>query len=286
MIKKCRLSIIVLILLGLTIFSCDYADYAADNLFYYGNAVQNRVNELVKLEDDFSALPEEYTVLVLADVHVGDKKDGAPPIPFEKLYSWLENLDESQKPAFALCLGDVADTASEEHYKEFAVFEEKLSKDYGIKAYNAVGNHDVYQSGWDNWKNYCYPNASFYCFDTPNFTFYSFDTSTGNVGEKQMELFKESLYSNSKPKVIFTHYPLYTKDFFFCMENTTERNLLMQYFRETDVKLYLAGHLHYLEECDFTSYKGIAVPSFRYESSWGFVTVNESAKTAVYQTIR
>lgn len=281
-IKKIIFSLFVLMFL-IIFTSCQYS---ADNLFYSGNSVSNRVQKLTNLEEDFSSLPDEYTILVLTDIHVGSIKKNPPAIPYEKLYAWIENLSESEKPKFCLILGDVADTASDSQYQKYVDFTTKLQNDYGIKTFNAVGNHDVYQSGWEKWKKYCYPYTSFYYFDTPGFTFYSFDTATGTVGSKQLNLFKDSLYSNSKPKIIFTHYPLYTENFFFCLENTTERNLLMKYFRDTNVKLYLAGHLHNLEEYNFTSYKGIAVPSFRYESSWGFVTVNENAKTAVYHTIR
>lgn len=262
--------LIPFVFLSLLFSSCKYA---ANNIFYEKNSVVNRVKGLTDLDVDYSGLGEHYSFCVITDIHAGSIKEDAPPLNHNLLLSWIDSLPPAQKPAFCLCLGDVADTGSEEQDLEYLVFVDKIES-RGIKVFNAVGNHDIYQSGYDNWEKYCYPHTSFYRFETPDFNFYALDTGTGNIGTKQYNFLKNTLSSDSKPKIIFTHYPLFTDRFFFSMEDTTERNLLIDLCAKNKVKLYISGHIHKYEENDFGSFKTHAIPSYRYQSKWAYVTVD------------
>lgn len=115
----------------------------------------------------------------------------------------------------------------------------------GIPVYNVVGNHDVYNSGWDLWKKTCPPHTSTYYFETEDFIWYFLDTASGTLGRPQFYDLKDKLAQSSKPKLVFTHYPLYGGGiFYFCLSNPRERAELISLFARTNVKLYCSGHYH------------------------------------------
>lgn len=262
--------IIPFVLISFLFVSCQYS---ADNLFYSGNSVLNRAKNIKILEDN-PVQTDKFSFFVISDVHIGSIKKNPPAEPYEQFFTWLNKFSDEDRPKICLCLGDVADTSSTEQYEEYQKIVSQIES-YGIKVYNSVGNHDVYQSGWDNWCKYTYPGTSFYKFETQTLSFYSLDTGTGNIGTKQMESLKKQICSDSKPKIIFTHYPLYTNTFFFTMEDTTERNMLIDLFAKNDVKLYFCGHIHGdTEVFDFGKFKSHLAPSFRYDSKFLFVEVD------------
>lgn len=264
---------------SLFFISCGkYDGFGSDNIFYSGNYVQKRSTSLLTLDEETKNLPSEYDFVVITDLHIGVKRQDAPLLPDNQFIEWLSELPPEQRPAFCLCLGDVADCGYEEQYVQFAELVSKIES-LGVKVYNTVGNHDLYQSGWDFWKDTCYPHCSFYKFNTSGYSFYSIDTGTGMIGSDQMKALKCALEEDPLPKIIFTHYPLYTDTFFFNFDDTPGRNLLMHYFAENNVKLYLAGHLHWLEKHEFGSYESYALPSYRYKGQWTVVHVNEKNET-------
>lgn len=259
----------------ITVFFLSGCLYGANDLFYGGNFVHNRADELKILnEQNLQNLSSSYSFMVLTDVHVGAIRPDAPAPKNEKLFQWLESLSSDERPKFCLCLGDVADTGSSSQYEEYASFVRKI-EDFGIKVYNCVGNHDLYQSGWNGWKSNCYPFTSFYKFETPGFSFYSLDTGSGEMGNRQLESFKRGLEQDSKPKLVFTHYPIYTPALFFNYSDTTERNLVLHYMAKNNVKLLLGGHLHYFEHYDLGSYQNYCIPSYRYKGQWALIDVDE-----------
>jgi len=275
-----------LLLITVILCSCGkYKDFGTDNVFYEGNYVQKRASEILDLSDsNQEKLPSEYNFVVIADLHIGVRGRKVPDMPNEYFLKWLSDLPAEEKPAFILCVGDVADTGSRVQFDEYELFLKQI-EELGIKVFNAVGNHDLYQSGWSNWEETCYPHTSYYRFKTAGYSYYALDTGTGYLGPKQMENLKEEMEDDPLPKIIFTHYPLYTDDYFFNFDDTTERNLLMSYFADNNVKFHLAGHLHWLEKHDFGAYQSFALPSFRYKGQWTVFYVNEKAETYDFKVI-
>lgn len=276
--------LIFFFLIGILFLSCQ--EYGTDNLFYRDNTVDNRVNKLEDItESFFETLPEKYSFIIITDLHYGSVKKNPPKLPDKQFFEWLEKFDDSEKPAFCLCLGDVADTGSSSQFKEFEELVEKL-EEKGIRVLNSLGNHDLYNSGWEGWNATCYPYSSFYTFRTSSYSFYSLDTGSGDIGVNQMDVLISALKNDPRPKIIFTHYPLYTEKFFFNFDNTTDRNLLISYFSKCNVKMYLSGHLHKYEDYDFGSFQTYVIPSYRYNSAWALVNVNEKTQTYTLERIK
>lgn len=274
---------IFLTALSILFVSC----YGSWNIFYDGNNVDSRTHSLKNITtaesaefaaSGVAALSGSYNVLVISDSHFGYKMKDAP---LQNLYNWLNSVyGTPEAPRFAISLGDSTDTGSQEDYNEYLALCNKLKNDYGINiVFNAAGNHDIYQSHWDNWQANCYPHTSFYKFETSGFSWYSLDTASGTLGRQQYEIFIQAIEADPKPKVVYSHYPLTEYHLAFGLGETTERNLLIDKFIRNNVKCYLGGHNHYsvYHNNGFNEY---CCPSLRFNGSWTVLHINETAGTA------
>ena len=286
---KRQLLTVFILILSLTFLSC----YGSWNPFYEGNDVDHRADSILEISNEkdsvfkasgVSELSGNYNVLVLTDLHFGAAA-GNPP--FDLLYEWLDSVKNTpEKPAFVLSLGDSADVGKKSQYEEYDEFCRKLLKNYDLKIiFNTCGNHDLYQGHWDNWKESCYPNTSFYTFQTKGFSWYGLDTASGKIGPEQYEALLKEFSDDPKPKIIFTHYPLTEfRVFGIGLDETTERNLLIDTLYNNQVKTYMAGHNHYIRS-DFIGFDAYCCPSFHYNRSWGVLHVNENTGSAKIEFI-
>ena len=277
-----------LIILSFLFTAC----YGSWNIFYEGNDVDYRTRTLQEIDSKnaafaasgISSLSGKYTVLIITDSHFGSIRK-APSV--NKLYAWLESVQGNENaPAFALSLGDVVDTGAQCQYDEYIEFCNTLINKYGIKlVFNSCGNHDIYQSHWENWQANCYPYTSLYKFETEGFSWYSIDTASGTIGRQQYSNIVKALSSDKKPKIVFSHYPLTDYDLAFGIGETTERNLLVTQFLKNNVKCYLGGHNHY---CHYVSIglKDYCCPSFNYDNEWALLTVDEENKSVELEYIK
>lgn len=267
--------------------------YGSWNPFYEGNNVDYRTGAMLNLTDStntefaasgVSGLSGKYNVLILTDTHFGYKNKEAP---LPQLFAWLDSVkDTPAAPAFAICLGDAVDTGAQAEYTEYITFCNKLISDYGIKiVFNTAGNHDIYQSHWENWQANCYPHTSFYKFETAGFSWYSLDTASGTVSRQQYDIFKSAIEKDSKPKVVYSHYPLSEYNLAFGYGETTERNLLIDDFLKNNVKAYFGGHNHY-SDYDFNGFNDYCCPSFRFNEKWTVIQIDEAAGTAIATFIK
>jgi 3',5'-cyclic-AMP phosphodiesterase len=267
------------LLFVLTLSSCNYG---TDNLLYHANSVSARTRTPAFKEVDFSStaqsLPDQYKVLVLTDTHIGNSST-IPPIT--ELYNYLDSMltTDPNYPKFYIHLGDQTDHGYASECTAYKEFTDKLESKYGLSTFNVVGNHDLYNSGWDNWVASNKPGTSFYRFKTKTFSWYGIDTGSGTLGTDQYDTLKTLMYLDTNPKVVLMHYPLSYSNFVFCLQDTTERNNLISLFKVTSVKDVLCGHVHSTEALNHTSFTEYCFPSFTYQRTATILSVDESAKT-------
>ena len=272
-------NLLIILLVSSVLFTSCYGSW---NIFYEGNNVDNRTKNLLNITPALE-LSGSYNVLILTDTHFGYNNKEAP---LQALYGWLESVRNTPAaPAFAICLGDAVDTGAQDQFDQYIAFCNTLMTQYGIRVvFNSCGNHDLYQSHWGNWQANCYPHTSFYKFETAGFSWYSLDTGSGTISRQQYDIFINAISNDTKPKVVFSHYPLSEYRLAFGLGETTERNLLIHNFLKNNVKCYMGGHNHYThyENLGFNDY---CCPSFRFNNSWAVLHINESAGTAVVEFI-
>ena len=283
------LIIATLLFLSSTFLSC----YGSYNIFYKGNDVDYRTENMLSLTDSsdakfaasgISSLSGKYDVLIITDSHFGSKISSTF---VDDLYKWLDSVKGTDKaPVFALSLGDSVDTGAQAEFDEYNKFCNKLKSDYGMKIiFNAAGNHDLYQSHWDIWKDNCYPHTSFYKFQTSGFSWYCFDTASGTIGEQQYKKIRQEISSDPRPKIIYTHYPLTEFNLAFGISDTTERNLLISDFAKNNVKCYFGGHNHYYRY-DYLKFHNYCCASFRYDNEVTILHVDETQGTAMAEPLK
>ena len=279
--KKAKLLLsFSIILLSVITLSCGQ-HYGTDNVFYRGNKVDNRIDYIHEINDVLpknTKLKTKYRVLVLADVHVGSPRKETDIKP---LLNWLDEYkkkNEDYYPIFALSLGDLVDHGTMAEYEKYDSIVKQI-ENKGVHVVNVLGNHDLFNSGWENYQKMCYPYCSLFKFETNKFSWYAIDTGTGDLGIKQYNILKEAWAKDSKPKIVMMHYPIANSRRFgtFCMHDTTERNLLIDLLAKNNAKAALCGHLHQKQAMDLQVYKEYGNPSLCYsENGWTLFEIDES----------
>lgn len=281
--KKFSLLVLVLSLVAAT--SCKYGSQTP---FDKNNSVQSRI-ETIKIltdadtgitESDWATWGDEFSFLILTDIHIGSLRSNSDDLPLQDFYDFLENLDSlgNKKPKFCFFLGDDIDYGDEKLIPEYEDFKSKIEAK-GLKIFNVVGNHDLYQNGYDIWCKNNFPGTSFYKYAVNGVSFYCLDSGSGSFGSKQSKILKTQMEADPNLKLVFTHYPLYTNMFAVSLDDPTERNLMINLFNRNNVIGYFNGHIHRKEETDCGLFIDYSVPSFRYRQSWTIITVNKANRT-------
>ncbi len=257
------LNILIFSLLGLT--SCEYGLQQA---FHRLDEVSTRSTKVYDLnayavenlkEDVVSPTisSEKFSVLVFSDIHFGrygkfqkQRYDDDFISYVSQNQNQLETFEESNYPLqFSICVGDIAEHGFENEFIKYQEFCSKIQSDLNLRVYSVAGNHDLFNSGWQYYKTYCYPYISSYTFTTTynqkSLEWIFLDTGSGTLGNKQLNDVKKTLSSSSTEKIVITHYPIYAGGlFYFTLQNVTERDTLISEFAKGNVKLLVDGHAH------------------------------------------
>ena len=178
--------------------ACQYYSYGLDEFLYRDNSIRNRSSKLKELDEGLeNSVFGSYEILVITDVHFGGEGIGHNgERRDDEFFSWIsENFKDAGKemPKFCVCLGDVAEHGLESEFKDYKKFTEKLESEFGIKTYNIIGNHDLYNAGWKNFEKYSFPYCSFYKFRTKNLTYYFLDS----VSQEKYVLYQKNCISST-----------------------------------------------------------------------------------------
>ena len=287
--KRSFLLKIILILCIFAFPSCKYYTYGLEEFLYRSGTVEKRTESVLELTDhDVPVVPNEgnYNFLIVADIHFGHQvyKNDVDWL-ITSVTDYLNTIPEDEKPLFCICLGDIAEHGLKSEFDDFTKFVNKLNE-LGIKTYSVLGNHDLYNSGWRIYKDVIFPFTSFYYFKTDVFSFYFIDSASGSLGKSQMNKLENLLTKDEKPKIVATHVPLYADGYFyFSMQNTTERNLLISMLARNNVKAILSGHTHSMNFTNlgkFTEYNFSSVITY---NDIGIVTVNQNDNSVYAKVI-
>lgn len=271
-------------------WSCKYYSYGLDEFLYRDDSIRDRSSKLKELNEGLEdSVSGSYEILVITDVHFGGEEIGINgERRDDEFFAWIsENFKDAGKemPRFCVCLGDVAEHGLESEFKDYKKFTEKLESDFGIKTYNIIGNHDLYNAGWKNFEKYSFPYCSFYKFRTKNLTYYFLDSASGSLGDEQLTAFRRDMEYNEsgREKLVFMHVPAYAGGlFYYVMQNTVERNKFISYCADNDVIALIDGHTHkkITSNLGFMEYN---LPGYLEKRGWAIVSVDENTKKVVSQ---
>ncbi|MFK8136802.1 MAG: metallophosphoesterase [Bdellovibrionales bacterium] len=174
-----------------------------------------------------------FSFAIFGDVHMGTPVGN----------SLLEAIQSSKSGGdqFAILNGDITDSGKASSYDE-------LVNTFAAESFEfrtAIGNHDIYFNGWDNFKNKI--GRSTYSFQADNVFFAVIDTANGLIGAGQLAWLEETLESNSSEhKVIVTHFSPYTgkHQSLWRLSSDEESAMLKDIAFRTNVDLVIGGHMH------------------------------------------
>ena len=292
----------ILFLISLAFSSC--ANYGFYQLLFGEDDVDERFSGFSDLSGETVLssgldLGGKYSFIVVTDVHIGasDVHSSKMNDFLDEISSLFESGDKTKVPRFIVNLGDTADGGHLSECNEYNSYIEKIrnlaveknvvSAKEDFKIYTILGNHDLYNNGWTDWKKTIYPYKSSYYFSLFSgtyssalspFSFYFVDTGNGAFGTDQLDAFEKLLKSDPNPKMVFSHYPFYSDNVpFMALEDTAERNYLLSLFAKNNVKALFGGHVHTVFEHDLGSFSQVNTFALFKNGAFRLVTVDESS---------
>lgn len=251
---------IQLILICLFSFSCKY-DF---NFFPREYDIETRSPGFTHLEGADAPVTQnknKFSVLVIGDTHFG--RDGwfKPKRDENPFYAKLEEVAQALKTQapilFGINVGDNSDSGKQSEFDTNTAFSNTIKtilknadSNADGRIFSIVGNHDLYNDGWENWKKNCYPHTSTYYFETTgtggtSLSWYFLDSGSGMIGTNQMNQFEALAAADSNKKFVFSHYPVNAKNVtYYSLSNPLEIAKLNKIYYQNNIKLGIEGHFH------------------------------------------
>lgn len=180
---------------------------------------------------------DQFSFMVVGDSHVGNPAGGV----LRDALMAAKSFGDS----FILVAGDITDNGDIGQFRQFRT----LFSEQGLQYRAAIGNHDIYFTGWDTWKDEI--GRSIYSFNADNVHVVVLDTANGILGKDQINWLRNDLSAATQAhKVVMTHYPVWNGRFasIFRMSSDEETAILKDLFFKTGVRLVVSGHFHGYDE--------------------------------------
>ena len=192
----------------------------------------------------------QYSFAFCGDPHMQEEGDGGFPE--------LDAAIRSDIISFVIFGGDLTFLGKADEYKNFMDHANSLT----VPSYPALGNHDLYNGGWESyWKGL---GPSVYSFCGGNARFVVIDSASGEIGEKQMEWIKAELKANKQPLLfVVSHMPIYGGSHgIYEFPKSEDRDRLIELFEKYEVDYVLEGHYHGYVDIDINGVRYITSGSF------------------------
>lgn len=174
-----------------------------------------------------------FTFSVMGDTHIGV----TPTTKIAQVLTSCQTFGDS----FILAAGDLTNLGKENEYN--AVLGTFNSSGLSVRV--AIGNHDLYFDGWNNYKKYF--GRSIYSFDADNLHVVVLDSGNGTLGEAQVKWLESDLSNSSQPlKIVISHFPPISGGFdtLFKMSSEEEAAIFKNIMNKYNVNYMISGHYH------------------------------------------
>jgi hypothetical protein len=176
-----------------------------------------------------------FTFLAVGDLHISNGDT-------TRLRNILQAASD-EGDSFAVFLGDIVDSGNPADVKAFQEAVSDLGWDG--KVFPVIGNHDIFNDGWEAYKNVNGP--SHYSLTVGNSKFIAIDTADGGMGQLQEQWLLAEL-QKARPANLFllSHYPAVTPGMrtYLKLADEAEAARLMHWATKYKVTAWLAAHYH------------------------------------------
>lgn len=178
--------------------------------------------------------PNVFSFAIVGDVHMGTDAT-----------RFAQILSQSRVGGndFVILLGDIVDKGTKESFE--VVRTAIQNSGYSGRVLPVIGNHDVFENGWQHYKDSFGP--SHYAVSIGNSKFIALDTADGTVGDAQRNWLSDEL---AKPKAAHTfllsHYlpVIPTQRTYLRLADEREAMRLMKLAQNNSVRAWLGAHYH------------------------------------------
>lgn len=227
---KLKFKILFLIIFFLC---CDYFDPTG---FLYTINVDERFKEnqsLKEIKSPSISNTKEFSFLVICDTHY-----------YKHQLNYIKDIENKKdyfKIDFIIVNGDIVQSGLENQY----ILAKEDFNNSSIPIYTTIGNHDIYNNGYNFYKKYF--GRSVYDFKIDDLHLIFLDTANGTLGKLQFD-YLENILKNSKSqkKIVFTHYNLVENEFnsFTSYSYSDEVYKIFSTFEKYNVNFCISGHIH------------------------------------------
>jgi len=187
------------------------------------------------MRTQLSATPvneEAFSFLIISDTHYGETE---PSIP--RVHKYWQNSPYN----FLVVAGDITQRGLPNEWEEF----DRDCKTLETPVYLAIGNHDLFNNGEEQFYNYFGPTH--YVQQFGDITLVFLDTGNGVIAKEEKEWYVNMLEQYRGTHIItITHYSLITKyvQHMVALPNPDEFYWLASVNAAYGVEAMISGHLH------------------------------------------
>jgi 3',5'-cyclic AMP phosphodiesterase CpdA len=253
--KLNSVKIIFLLIIALSL-SCEYFDFGG---MFASSEVNTRFEAKDSLKNFYAPSitdTNNFKFIVISDTHYTDSP--------KNYIKYIEDNKNVWGVSFIVVTGDITNNGFQ---TSFDTAENEFSET-SLPVYPVIGNHDLYNSGFDIYKNVF--GRTIYDFKIGDTHFIMIDTANGTLGTKQKE-WLENVLANSgcKNKIVFSHYNLQENVF----ESETvisfpeEEYYLYDLFEKYSVNYFISGHFHGYLNTEIRGVKYIVISNMAAQSN-------------------
>ncbi|MBF0252730.1 MAG: metallophosphoesterase [Candidatus Omnitrophica bacterium] len=191
----------------------------------------------------------DYNFAFCSDPHLTSEGDSVFPE--------LDAFIRANKTGFVVFGGDLTFLGLEAEYDNFITNANKLT----VPVYPAIGNHDLYNNGWNVYYRKLGPSV--YSFYGGNAKFVVIDSADSEIGDLQMDWIRKELKENQQPLLfVISHVPMYGGNSLSLFPQNKEKEELVALFEKYEVDIVFQGHYHGFADVTVNNVRYITCGSF------------------------
>ena len=227
----------------------------------------------LQAEDMTLSLGEEYSFIVLGDMHIeNDKTYG-----LEKIKDVIA-ADSSIK--FAVFTGDITQNGNRQDIETFI----DIARSFGIPCYPVIGNHDIYFNNWQHWKTLI--GSTRYRINGTGTTLFILDSANAYFGKAQLDWLEREIKNTQGYVFVFTHSNLFTVNPVIIQQLTdTRERARISSILSGRCNIMFIGHMHMGSEKKTGNVLYINVQGFRNNQTYYLVSVTKNGIKGRYEKL-